>query len=71
MKIFFISKFKCNILVWRRTRLRRLTIWRSSWGCIIGDWSEGYVLAWVGSGESENEDSDETNEEEERNSDKD
>ena len=27
----------------------------------IGDW---YVLAWVGSGESENEDSDETNEEE-------
>ena len=37
----------------------------------IGDWSEGYVLAWVGSGESENEDSDETNEEEERNSDED
>ena len=28
----------------------------------VGDWSEGYVLAWVGSGESENEDSDETNE---------
>ena len=25
----------------------------------IGDWSEGYVLEWVGSGESENEDSDE------------
>ena len=28
----------------------------------VGDWSEGYVLEWVGSGESENEDSDKTNE---------